>query len=100
MGTNYYMLAPGEHEARHLGKLSAGWRFTFRIYPELGIVNLQSWLAQLDTAIWIADEYDDIVSKDELLAHIKYAHETGKSHAELIGYTDDQGNTFTALDFS
>lgn len=66
MGTNYYWYerpacptCGRRDEPLHVGKSSAGWVFALRIYPELGIHDLDDWRER-----WrrpgseLRDEYD------------------------------------------
>ena len=65
MGTNYYLAAeaPCPHcghqsEQLHVGKSSAGWRFLFASYPELGINSAKDWFTRIArTEEKILDEY-------------------------------------------
>lgn len=67
MGTNYFVskkpsligiLQGGETEELHLGKSSVGWCFSLRIYPERGLVNLESWYRYMASGrTIITDEY-------------------------------------------
>ena len=53
----------------HIGKSSYGWKFSLCIYPELGINNLDDWkrvFQQFD----IYDEYDKVISSEEMLLTI------------------------------
>ena len=74
MSTNYYLKVPNDCKNRdaleriindngwiHLGKSSSGWRYSLRIYPDLGI---NFWNNQQDLILttlsrggWIEDEY-------------------------------------------
>lgn len=73
MGTNFYVESQPpcptcrrEYEQLHIGKSSAGWCFSLRVYPEKGINTLEDW-----RRIWsgntIRDEYGSPVSETEML---------------------------------
>jgi hypothetical protein len=79
MGTNYYYHESGErtcphcnrpHEGRHVGKSSAGWCFSLRVYPEDGINSLDDWRALWAKGGAIFDEYDEPVTVAEMLSTI------------------------------
>ena len=53
----------------HIGKSSYGWHFSLCIYPELGINDLDDW-KKLFSEYEIYDEYDRLVSTDEMLETI------------------------------
>lgn len=81
MGTNFYWHQPANvcescgHDAGseelHIGKSSAGWCFSLRIHPDLGINELDDWKER-----WaipgsrITNEYGDAVSPEEMLKRI------------------------------
>lgn len=77
MGTNYYLefnTCPccGEKKAPlHIGKSSAGWCFSLRVYPEKGIKNLNDWLDLWNefefTWTKIKDEYGTVISKTDMI---------------------------------
>lgn len=54
MGTNYFLR--GDSDELHIGKSSAGWCFSLRIYPLLNINSLEDW-KPLFARHQIADEY-------------------------------------------
>jgi hypothetical protein len=78
MGTNYYLSAkpdceccgrPFEH--LHIGKSSAGWRFSLHVDPSQNINDLADW-----QRLWaqpgaeIRDEYHRVVTPEEMLSVI------------------------------
>ncbi len=76
MGTNYYVTEeePCDKcgrggEMRHIGKSSAGWCFSLRVYPEDGIDSLDGW-KKFWVGKHIEDEYGNAVSEGEMLACI------------------------------
>jgi hypothetical protein len=88
MGTNYYAYDPSEYceycgrtgDPRHIGKSSAGWCFSLRVYPDEGINTLDDWKGYLRDKI-IRDEYGRRVSLDEML---KCITERSRRREELI----------------
>lgn len=82
MGTNYYLEAKPAckecgrpHERRHIGKSSAGWVFSLRIYPE-GPRNLEDWIALFYEAdAQIFDEYGTQLTPEAMIEKI-----AGRSH--------------------
>lgn len=83
MGTNYYVVPkkPTISNALHIGKSSAGWRFLFQeVNPgmydfdyDLEIHSYEDWVNFLkdNDDILILNEYDEVVSVDELLKVIE-----------------------------
>lgn len=114
MGTNYY-IKPKHTECDHqdhwihLGKSSAGQRFTFQAYPRgwLGpedevptwpIIDFPSWLRLFDLGE-VYDEYGHRVNKPYMREMIQRKHlqpwaETGHD------YVDEAGHHFIRGDFS
>lgn len=91
MGTNFYLKQPevacptcGHHEpveSLHIGKSSAGWVFSLRIHPDLGISSLEDWKARL-TQGQICNEYGSQVSVEEMLKNIterSWPHDPSKA---------------------
>lgn len=77
MGTNYYLqeetcphCGRGQDKL-HIGKSSAGWCFSLHVMPEIDLNDLPDWKARWSkpTAI-ITDEYDKVLSPDEMEARI------------------------------
>lgn len=74
MGTNYYYRAKPPCDAccrpfeeKHIGKSSAGWAFTLRVYPG-EIDSLDDWEALFRVpGSEIQDEYDRPISVDEMM---------------------------------
>jgi hypothetical protein len=98
MGTNYYLQTDfcpccgKPRQTLHLGKSSHGWKFLFHQQPR--IFDYESFCKVIDTGI-IVDEYDNQLSKDDLLDIIG-SFQNGKDHegAEIIG-----GYNFLDTDF-
>lgn len=77
MGTNYYLNKchePDPDDKIHIGKSSAGWCFSLRVYPERKITNFNDWLiifsALRELDIEIRDEYGHIISVEEMIVTI------------------------------
>lgn len=77
MGTNYYVKSEvceycnRSDEDLHIGKSSAGWCFSLRVYPDMNIHNLDDWKQYLNSIDNVVeDEYGDIVSFDKLMSTI------------------------------
>ena len=79
----------------HIGKNSAGWRFTLASYPKLGISTIEDWnkLFYADNTS-IYDEYDRDISPKEMLDLIKYK-EPDKSLLGKSFYKSSDGNTYS-----
>lgn len=75
MGENYYLHF--EHcphcgrsdDPLHIGKSSGGWCFSLHVIPEMGLTSLEAWGRMLDVGT-IRDEYNKMLTKDELLKKI------------------------------
>ena len=76
MGTNYYWhetarcphCGQATSEKKHIGKSSAGWCFSLRVYPDEGIHDLPDWEERFDVdGSYIQDEYHDIISSQEMM---------------------------------
>lgn len=93
MGTNYYVKSNicekcgKSDEYLHIGKSSAGWCFSLKVYPDLDINSLYDWKKYLKSEnMVIEDEYGDIVSFDDLISAI-----TDRFHpAGLLRYEIDK----------
>ena len=118
MGTNYYLhfTQPAAcsccgHEEKvhdlHIGKQSAGWRFSFHGVKELELTSWKAWKKFLRQAIsvwgvFIVDEYGDMVPLmkfTEIVESTKHL----KSHALLYPqgcWSDDEGHSFDGGEFS
>lgn len=97
MGTNYYVEsvveccptckrplpdANGEvPEPRHLGKSSAGWCFSLRVYPDEGINTLEDWIRWWQGKT-IRNEYGAVITEDEMLCCIMLRGEAGAKFKE------------------
>jgi hypothetical protein len=74
MGTNYYLeknkcVCCGRFDEIHIGKSSAGWCFSLRIYPDDGIHSLEDWKALFNEHS-IRDEYGRPITAASMLANI------------------------------
>jgi hypothetical protein len=95
MGTNFYLYNRADpcptcgrsdppSDRLHIGKSSAGWCFSLRVYPDVADLpnNLEEW-----KKLWgkpgfvIVDEYSMVISQDEMLAKItkRESGSTGRS---------------------
>lgn len=100
MSTNFRMYDGQLNDIRHLGQRAGGWQFAFRAWPELGIIDTQTWLRQLDRAAWIKDEYDTAYSRDEFLEAVE-ACRAGQPRGLYGGdWHDSEGNYFCEREFS
>ena len=81
MGTNYYFKEPDSNVCAccgrstpgrelHIGKSSGGWAFALRIYPELGINDLENW-AYLWHKGTITNDYGETISPVEMMQRIQ-----------------------------
>jgi hypothetical protein len=77
MGTNYYWhnnppcpTCGHAEEPKHIGKSSAGWCFSLRIYPEDGINSLDDWKRLFESGGVIRDEYRADIPLAEMLETI------------------------------
>lgn len=97
MGTNYYFTVKrdvcsccGRFDKEldiHIGKSSAGWAFSLRVHPHLGINSLEDWkklfCKHLDES-YIHDEYGNECSLVEITNKIERKPQPWKRH-ELGG---------------
>lgn len=86
MGTNFYWTEKEPCECcgrafddRHIGKSSAGWCFTLRVYPEDGINTLDDWEKLWESGV-ITDEYDTVVPVSAMKARIRNRPLTALRH--------------------
>lgn len=80
MGTNYFWTRRenccehcnrADEETLHIGKSSAGWHFSLRVYPDEGINTLEDWKARFaEPNSVIKDEYGEVQSVAEMIATI------------------------------
>ena len=74
MGTNYYVEYNqcehcGRNDRRHIGKSSAGWAFSLRVYPDEGINTFDDW-KPIFFAGSIVDEYGNDVPAGQMIHKI------------------------------
>lgn len=94
MGTNYHWITDVcEHckrgsEPLHIGKSSAGWAFSLRVYPDRSLVSLNDWIILwLSQKGEIRSDYGKIISLGEMLVLIMCrSHPRGLSHATADNY--------------
>lgn len=100
MSTNFEMYDRERKEIRHLGQRAGGWRFQFRAWPELGIMDTQTWLKQLDNAEWIKDEYGKEYTRDEFLEAVEACEQGQRRGLYGNDWYDREDNAFSAAEFS
>lgn len=101
MGTNYYAVIKKvngfETERLHIGKKSAGWRFSFRGYPkgwvsdrpELELDSAKAWRAFLESEdVIIVNEYETVISLDQLWEWVESRHNLKESEQAQKPTTD------------
>lgn len=116
MGTNYYW---HEREPRtcetcghadkpeplHIGKSSAGWTFSFQVYPERGINCGADWIAKFSTGGRIEDEYGQTFTAEQMRSKIEAKRSEPNNHAEIYAhvdysFVDADGHSCSEVDFS
>ena len=115
MGTNYYVVPnrPSVREPIHIGKSSAGWMFLFHDveerYSEPEIVwhtyeQVMDWLEKYTVQsklFVIMDEYDRIVSLEELINRIQEKQISCKNNPDNFTYCKNvNGYRFEEREFS
>jgi len=81
MGTNYYwqstpcVTCGHSQERLHIGKKSSGWVFLLRVHPWHSIGSLGDWQEKWKSG-QIVNEYEEVISPDELLEWITQPAET------------------------
>lgn len=100
MGTNYYVVPnrPSIEEPIHIGKSSAGWMFLFQDvcepYRDVPVIwhsydEVEDWLhrhtVDLNDYV-IINEYDEIVSFDELINRIQEKQISCKNNPDNFTY--------------
>jgi len=112
MGTNFYVQS--ESFQAHIGKSSAGWRFTFRAYPEkkniLGVIrSARDWreafrfLREIREPFQIVDEYDHPHSESDfwfMVAVKQRSKMPDEKPTEDSEYEDADGFIMQGRDFS
>jgi len=99
MGTNYYLhenvceSCGRSDEPLHIGKSSAGWVFTLRIYPDKGINSLEDWLPRLlkGSRIEAVSGGHFEVTLKELLNRIVCRDANSSRHPRDLDYTPGRG---------
>ena len=93
MGTNYYcldenpdfeksvitQLTEPQFLKTHIGKSSYGWCFSLHVIPENNLNNLNDWMKYLESKL-IINEYDDVVSFDDLIKIIVDRSKDSRRH--------------------
>jgi len=109
MSTNYYMQQKpnAEDNGLHLGKRSAGWRFTFVGDADLGVVDYESWkdvvCRHLACGLKVVDEYGVVQNPASFFRMAKeWGLPDGKSCVDFSGggqWLDKDGNSFYSHEF-
>lgn len=101
MSTNYYIHTPDGQEI-HLGKYSGSNAFSFRGYPDRGVVDLASWRAQFDLGE-IRAEHGAPITPEELEDLIDNARRQWGRFKPRTPHRDQHddknGNRFTNVEF-
>ena len=115
MGTNYYLRTNhchscNRHDERHIGKLSCGWRFSFRGYRG-EIESYQDWLKVLQEGE-IFNEYEEKVSLEDFRKTVETKDDNDKdhiteaikegAHSEYVKehcWNDSEGYSFSDAEF-
>lgn len=122
MGTNFYLHWPtekcsecgsvkSEPKARHIGKMSAGWVFTWHGWMDgKGLDDQKSWYEYLacnvlDEGAVIKNEYGDVYTFERFITMVTRAREngssaTGDSIGRASGKSRIGGDLFCFTDFS
>lgn len=98
MSTNFYARMANDPFPVHLGEEAAGWRFLFRAHPDLGVMDTRSWLALVESATEIFDEYSNAWGMYEFLEEIERVADNKPRWMEPGDWTDD-GNNFSQVEF-
>ena len=104
MGTNYYAVKKKPslaNEPLHIGKSSAGWKFSFQGYQdELNIKSIEDWKDFLkNNDVVILNEYDEEVSYDDFFELVEKKQE--ENNPDDFKYSVNvNGYRFTFSDFS
>ena len=114
MGTNYYVVknGPSVREPIHIGKSSIGWLFNFQAHNEPWEIPPVVWNTYNQVVEWlkkytvdsteyvIMDEYDEIVSLDDLIELIRWKQEDCKDNPDNFKYARNvDGYRFSDGDF-
>lgn len=107
MGTNYYYKHREDDQTEfHIGKECGGWEFSFQAYDE--IRSWKDWQRVLKDA-YIFDEYGEAISFEDFVKLVEGSRE-GENQTEWVRrnrsyyhsdyYLDDEGYSFTEIEFS
>ena len=99
-------------EPHHIGKSSFGWQFSFQTCEEIDppIRSWKAWQALLATGGVIKDEYEKVVTLEELKELVE-SKRGGMNHTDEVGshdpyygergcFNDDEGHSFNPHEFS
>lgn len=106
MGTNYYYNPNpcptcGHGDEIHIGKSSAGWTFSF--HGTEAIRSYTDWITVFLSGGKITDEYDREKTVVEFRQMVSNKSGAKRNHAKEFPddcWLDDDGNGFSASDFS
>lgn len=96
MGTNYYLhrntcpTCGHSDEPIHIGKSSGGWCFSLHVIPEDGINTLNDWYKEISKDGIVKNEYDEIVTIDELRDIVQNRGRDEKWESKPAGYSSWQ----------
>ena len=106
MGTNYYAVRrkPSLYgRAIHIGKNSCGWKFLFRDCDEFHTYpQFKRWLdEEVPNEYVLFNEYNEEITKEELLDLIEYQQKENKNNEENFAYgvKNIDGYRFSDRDF-
>jgi len=106
MSTNYYMktsTSQADDDGLHLGKRSAGWRFTFKGDKDLKVVSFENWKDMVvkfrSQGFRVYDEYGVEQDLPAFFRMVENWHKDGNSNTQWCkdNYHDD-GNVWTDED--
>ena len=121
MGTNYYYRynicdTCGRYEELHIGKTSAGWKFSFQGYDKTNFIEIKSfqdWKNNFNFGItknknqyfgYILDEYGRKYNSEEFIKIVNARKNEPNSHKKRLAFAltelsywwnDEEGNDFT-----
>ena len=116
MGTNYYVIknkcecCERSDKEYHIGKHSYGWQFSFQGYRWNNLTSWKEYKEFLRNES-IEDEYGEAISYEDFVAMVEHTKKTAKYIHNEEGrkkgwfrpdtdWDDDEGYSFTSVDFS
>jgi hypothetical protein len=115
MGCNYFLRTNqcndcNRYDEKHIGKSSAGWRFTFRGYRHFDFETDQEVTVIGTLAKWkelfftdgaqIFDEYGKEITIPDFLAKVEAKRKDHYALRNIDDWLDGEGNYFCDADFS